>query len=469
MKAVYHNLLISTERFLSSTVKSIGGRLSLQKGNFVKGILIGLIISSIVTALARIGYFKPYQNPLTNLLHFVTQKKAGDVVLLFITEEEYKEGFHAISPLSRGRLAEMVTLMVKLQAKVIALDLDISDPSSEDRKLSDALAHATSVGIPVVVAANVKAAEDKPQKSDLLSELRPYTDERLHTTQDGLILFEGMSPGSQWVEKVIYGGTFFRLDSDWILRMADALYMIKNKDSKYKLPYLPAPSFPVAVVAAYQGMSQETLMEALLNVHENKIILPSQRGAHGNDISIHMVRSSRVIPNFIGNYEYFNREVDLKHLLEEYRFNRAESETIFKDKIVIIGGTFDGNDFHMTPVGRMSGMEILANITQSILNSTLITPASFWKAFIIQVILGVAVAFLFIFLSRLWATIICLLALVPGVAIASLWSFSSSHYWFDFVPTIAGVMLYGRVIKVEQAFKRIKDKLEIRWRKGLKK
>jgi CHASE2 domain-containing sensor protein len=169
-----------------------------------------------------------------------------------------------------------------------------------------------------------------------------------------------------------------------------------------------------------------------------------------------------MIPNFIGNYEYFNREINLRRLLEEYRSIEVEGETIFKDKIVIIGGTFDRTDFHMTPVGRMSGMEILANITQSIINGSLITPTSFWKAFVIQVILGIVVAFIFILLSRFWATLICLLALIPGVAVASILSFSSSHYWFDFVPTIAGVMFYGRIRKAEEVVRKVKHKLETR-------
>jgi CHASE2 domain-containing sensor protein len=66
-----------------------------------------------------------------------------------------------------------------------------------------------------------------------------------------------------------------------------------------------------------------------------------------------MVKGGRIIPNFIGNYEHFSREVNLKRLLEEYRFNKVESMTIFRDKIVIIGGTFDKKDFYLTPIGRM--------------------------------------------------------------------------------------------------------------------
>jgi len=465
MKLNHHFLhaLAFAKHAVASTTKLLFEKVSAYRGYFLRAVLIGLAISVIVTALARIGYFKPYQNPLTNLLHFITQKKAHQVVLLFITEEEYKLGFHGISPLSRGRLAELVNLMVKLKAKVIALDIDISDPSSGDRKLSDAIGRASAAGIPIVVVGNLMAIEDKPlANEDSFFALRPYKDERLHTTEDDFFLFEDMSPGSQWMDKVIYGGTLFRLDTDRVFRMAEGFYMIKNKDLKYKLSYLPVPSFPVAVAAAYHGVSQEALMESLLNVHDNKITLSSTRDDHRDDIYIHMARGCRVIPNFIGNYEHFDREVNLKGLLEEYRSNKVESETIFKDKIVIVGGTFDKKDFYMTPVGRMAGMEILANITQSILSGSLITPASFWKAFVIQVILGIVVALISILFSRFWATLICLLALVPGVAIASLWSFSSSHYWFDFVPTIAGVMLYGQIIEAEQVLKKMKHKLQIR-------
>jgi CHASE2 domain-containing sensor protein len=271
-----------------------------------------------------------------------------------------------------------------------------------------------------------------------------------------------MKSWSQWADKVIYGETFFRLDNDWVFRIAESFYLVKNNDSGGKRPYLPVPSFPVAVAAAYQGMSQDALTEALLNIKDNKITLSNQRKDRRENIYIHLVRGNRFIPNFIGNYEHFDREVNLTHLLEAYGSEKVERQTIFKGKIVIIGGTFDKKDFHMTPVGWMSGMEILANITQSIINGSLITPASFWKAFIMQVILGIAVALIFIFFSRRWATLLCLLALVPGVAIASLWSFSSSHYWFDFVPTIFGVMLYGQISRAEEVFKKMKYKLKTR-------
>lgn len=465
MNSIHHflNLLVCIKNLLAPTIKFLFERVSAYKWYFLRAILIGLVISTAVTIQAWLGYFKPYQNPLSNVLHLMTPKRANDVALLFITEEEYKQGFQGVSPLSRGRLGDVISLMVKLKARVIALDIDLSDLSTEDNNLSDALGRASAAGIPVVVVGNLKTVEKaNPKDDDSSPDSRPYRDESLQMTEDHVLLFDDMSPGSQWIGKVFYGGTFFRLDSDWVFRMAEVFYKIKNKALTFDLPYLPVPSFPIAIAAAYQGISQKAVMESVLKIHDGKLILPSPKDSRRGDISIHMVGGGRIIPNFIGNYEHFDYEVKLKDLLAAYRSEPVQGKTIFMDKIVIIGGTFDKRDFYMTPVGRMSGMEIIANITQSIISGSLITPTSFWKAFVIQVMLGIAVALIFVCFSRFWATIICLLGLMPGVVIASLWSFSSSHYWFDFVPAIAGVMLYGRIRKVEQFFMEMRRRFKKR-------
>jgi len=68
------------------------------------------------------------------------------------------------------------------------------------------------------------------------------------------------------------------------------------------------------------------------------------------------------------------------------------------------------------------------------------------------------VSLMFILTSRIWATIICFITLIPLVATASLLSFKSSYYWFDFIPAVSGVMIHGWVSKVETEIKpRIKS------------
>ena len=67
------------------------------------------------------------------------------------------------------------------------------------------------------------------------------------------------------------------------------------------------PSFPLAIAAAYQGMSQEDLTKALPVFYAHNINLSNKSKHNQDDIHIHMERDGRITPNFIGNYEHFDR------------------------------------------------------------------------------------------------------------------------------------------------------------------
>lgn len=459
-------LFVFAKWMVTLASRFIFARVSFHRKHLFRGILVGFVISVVVTILALLGHFKPYENALTDLLERIAHKKAKDVVLLFITGAEYKQGFHATSPLSRERLAKMIDVLVKLKARVIALDIDISDPTPEDQKLAHSLGLAAAAGIPVVAVGDLKEIDEKPHsEGNPVIKLRPYPVENANYTEDGFMLFEDAIPGSQWIDKVMYGGVDFRLGVDGIFREAEALYIVKKNCLNDKASYRPVPSFPVAVAAAYQGMAQDELFEAMSCIDGHIITLVNGSADDQSEIRIHLGRSGRIVPNFIGNYDYFNRDVDLKGLLEDYGPGKKGAETIFKGKVVIVGGAYDEKDFYTTPLGRMSGMEILANITQNIISGDLITHTNFWKAFVIEVALGTLVALVFVLTSRLWASVICLVTLVPAVAAASLLSFSSSYYWFDFIPTIIGVILHGWVRKAEVEWKegisKIKSKIRL--------
>lgn len=93
MKPILHPLKfsLSIKSLLAFATRSLVERVFHYKKYFLSAILIGFTISVMVTVLAWLGHLRPYQNPLTNLLHLITHKKASDVVPLFITEEEYKQ------------------------------------------------------------------------------------------------------------------------------------------------------------------------------------------------------------------------------------------------------------------------------------------------------------------------------------------------------------------------------------------
>lgn len=441
--------------FFTVTSNFVSKRIAPHKGHFLSGILIGFIISLVVTILAMLGHFKPYENPMTDLLQSITHKKAEDVVLLFITEEEYKNGFNSKSPLSRERLATIIEILVKLKAKVIALDIDISDPTDEDEILSRILDSAK--GVPIVVVGNLMRINERTSSgTDPSNHLRPYPEETAYKLKKGLVPYKSMTPGEKWIGKVIYGGVTFRLDSDGIFRHAEAIYI--NNDSDTIIP-----SFPVAVTAAYLSMTQQKdLVETLSHFNDQKITLSGKRNDSQHKICIHLGRGGRITPNFIGNYEHFNREINLSRLIEDYKDYDSKNiyKTIFTNKVVIVGGVYDPKDFYLTPVGRMSGMEVLANITQNIISEEVITHFNFLTAFVIEVLLGTIVALIFILTSRFRANMICFAILGPVAVIASCIAFSNTYHWFDFIPTFVGVMLHDWVKKMEEDLKKLKSNIK---------
>jgi CHASE2 domain-containing sensor protein len=422
-------------------------RFAINKRHFLRSILISLFVSIFVFIMAQLGHFRPWENQVTTFLQSITQKKAKDVVLLFITEKEYQRGFQSKSPLSRERLAAMVDVLVKLNARVIALDIDLSDPTPDDPKLMKSLDGASAAGIPVVAVGNLKPLGNT-QNSILKSPIdqRPYASERLQYSPEGLLLFGEANPGEHWSDKVMFGGVFFRLDNDGVFRQAQALYLIKTPASNFD----PFPSFPVAVAAAFQGISQKDLQKTLSQKPLSSISLASRRGPNETPLQFYLDKEGQITPNFIGNYENFEREIDLASLLEEYGSEKPAKRTIFNNRIVLVGGVYEKRDFYRTPLGEMSGVEILANISQNLLSGSLISHMNYRKALVIEVALGVLVGMIFILFSRRRATFICLIGLIPTIGLSSYWAFSSMHFWFDFLPTIAGVMLHGWIKKTEE-------------------
>jgi CHASE2 domain-containing sensor protein len=427
-------------------------RFAVNRRHFLRSVLISLIISIFMFILAHLGHFRPWEHQITTFLQAITQKKAKNVALLFITDKEYQRSFRGKSPLSRERLAAMVDVLVKLNARVIALDIDLSDPTPDDPKLLRALDGASAAGIPVVAVGNLNPLKSTANSiSETSHDLAPYASDELVYTREGFLLFGEGGPGEQWSDKVMWGGVFFMLDSDAVFRQAQALYMIKTPAAGHD----PLPSFPVAVAAAFQGISQKDLQQILSRNPLSSLLLASRRGSNEKEIRFSLEPGGQIIPNFIGNYEMFEREVDLTSLLEEYSSAKPAKRTIFSDKIVLVGGVYDRRDFYRTPLGKMSGAEILANIIQNLLSGNLISHMNYRKAFIIELVLGILVGMIFILSSHRRAMIICFIGLFPALYLSSYWAFSSIHYWFNFWPTIAGVMLHGQIKRTEDSSKKI--------------
>ena len=81
----------------SSILIIILSKAKLYKAYLIKSIIVGTIISIIVTALSILGHFRPYENRITDYFQSSSLQKARDVVLLFITDDDYKQVFRGTS------------------------------------------------------------------------------------------------------------------------------------------------------------------------------------------------------------------------------------------------------------------------------------------------------------------------------------------------------------------------------------
>lgn len=123
---------------------------------------------------------------------------------------------------------------------------------------------------------------------------------------------------------------------------------------------------------------------------------------------------------------------------------------ILKDKIVLLGGDYAGEDEHSTPLGRMKGVEVLAQIVETELRGGGVRAPG--AALII--LLGAIDGFLlWLILNSLSARISFVLSIPVILALSflgSLLAFRSVSQWAYFVPVLA-------IVLGQQVYERIKE------------
>src|SRR5215470_9526519 len=88
-----------------------------------------------------------------------------------------------------------------------------------------------------------------------------------------------------------------------------------------------------------------------------------------------------------------------------------------RGRTVLVGGSFaDGRDFHRTPYGLMSGVEIQANIVHMLITGSLVRPAGWLAGFGVQLLAVFLAGLVMVSVRPLWGTAACLAgALLLGV------------------------------------------------------
>jgi adenylate cyclase len=122
------------------------------------------------------------------------------------------------------------------------------------------------------------------------------------------------------------------------------------------------------------------------------------------------------------------------------------SKNPFRDRIVLVGGTFrDSQEFYQTPHGPLPGVEVHANLVHMLVTRTFIRPSGWATSLALQLAVVLLAGIVLVQVRPLAGTLICIAgALVVGLP-SSYIVFHRSGTWVDFLLPVLAVCLLGLV------------------------
>src|SRR5262249_10139558 len=125
------------------------------------------------------------------------------------------------------------------------------------------------------------------------------------------------------------------------------------------------------------------------------------------------------------------------------------ADSPLRGRIVLVGATFaDSRDFYETPHGKLSGVEIHANVVHMLATRSFVRPMGWVLSFGLQVVLVLVAGLLLTALSPLAGTVICLVGAVAIGLPASYLIFERGHYWIDFMLPVFATRVLGWAVDV---------------------
>ncbi|GAB4490303.1 MAG: adenylate/guanylate cyclase domain-containing protein [Thermodesulfovibrionales bacterium] len=342
---------------------------------------VGLAASILVTGMSSLGYLDALQRRVLDfMIWWRPAEPPEDVVIAAIDDEAFRM-LGEQQPLPRKRLASLLRLIQACGPVAIGLDIDLSSQTrpADDRELLEAVKGRVII---------------------------PY--ELLSTPQPGE--FHAVPV---FTSEVPEGAGFANSyqDSDGVVRRAP---LVLRDESGNLLG-----SFGFEIYRAAERSRGR--------------VVPAD-GFAGREIRIHYAGGAGTFPAVPAG--------PLMKLSEEGV--APPEENPFRGKIVLVGATFRaGRDAILTPKGVMSGVEVHANIVNTLVTGRQLKKVNPAIAFFMQVLIS-GVTGLFFLLFRPWkAGLLGSAAVVFVFAPLSFALFERGGYWLDLVTPFAAVACAG--------------------------
>jgi CHASE2 domain-containing sensor protein len=113
-----------------------------------------------------------------------------------------------------------------------------------------------------------------------------------------------------------------------------------------------------------------------------------------------------------------------------------------KDRIVLLGGSYLGQDLHQTPLGQMNGVEVLANVIETELNGGGARAPGRFASYLLEVFEAFGLILIFHFFplrkALLWSC-----ALIPALALICSWvAYRAWTHIGHFIVVLVGLLLF---------------------------
>jgi CHASE2 domain-containing sensor protein len=352
--------------------------------------LVIVVVSVATWALEHAGFFDRFATPWLDSFNVLQQPKdPSDVVIIAINDTEYMSMFGGTSPLPCEPLRDILSAIAAAKPLVIGVDLDTAASPHFDCLRAD------DTWPPIVWA-----AEAIP-KDGTLSAIPVFTESRPARTLD------------------VIGIALVPQDGDGVIRRHQRLFSMAGGAS--------APSFPWAVIEAGCGLSSPTCETCCHATRE---------AANDSEKSLRL--------NFAGERFAF-RPLSVQPVLEGSTSAGWSAQGLLTGKIVVLGGYYrQARDAQLTPVGNLSGVQIVAQAIVSELHGGGIRPVNEGVAIALDVLAGFTLFFINASMrSRPVKAFLLSIIVIPLFCFfGSLAAFSTLTRWVNFVPMVASVLIH---------------------------
>ena len=332
-------------------------------------LVIGISILNFL--LASFGILRPMQLGVldTWLRIRALRPDPKNIVIVAITNNDYETLFKSTSPLDPSELRELIDAIALGRPKVIGVDIDTSDARFRELQLDPRW--------PPVVWASVPEQLDK---------------------------------GRFTVRPVLGGDVAGALSGVALLPQEDNY--VRDYLRQVVSDHGILDSFPVAIARLYRGS-------------------PAQESS-----SLEHTWDSERLLDFWGapDQAYRFDTYSASTVLQGARGSAWQSEGVLNGKIVLLAGTYEaGRDRYQTPVGMMSGTEILAEAIETELHGGGVRPPSEPLLFLLNAVVGVALILVYEEWGFRVGAVANAIAIPVVPPVLSLACFSSTRYWIVFL------------------------------------